>query len=403
MNVKLLSKIKHFLGYQRDADVALEVLLEKTVSYYENIISCMPGNVYWLDKDGYAVGCNQNVLDMLDMQNIDDFNGLSFEEMGARGHWSKIATDSFKQDTLDVINTGLPRLNIEEISIPRPDEKDVYFLTNRVPLLDQNQQVMGVVGISIDITARKEMETRLHEEKIKAEAANHAKTEFIMNMSHDIRTPLSGLLGMSNLLLASDLNEKPKQYVTWMKESADQLLHMLTNVLDDVSADNISSLDLSFEVFDLQTLIDEIIQLERPLIIFKKLELTTSIDPRLPKTLCSDKVKIHRILLNLVSNAVKFTNAGSIQLNVSLLSETSQEIILQFQIIDTGVGIPALCHEQVFDRFFRVSPSYKGLYAGYGLGLHIAQSYASLLRGKIYFISELNVGSTFYFDCPVKL
>jgi two-component system, OmpR family, aerobic respiration control sensor histidine kinase ArcB len=402
MKPKLLAKIKNFLGYKRDEQVPLEVLLEQTVSYYENIISCMPGNVYWIGKEGNAIGCNQNVLDMFGMTSIDEFSGLSFDEMGVIGNWSQEATESFKKDTFDVIRTGKPRLNIEEHPIPNVGNADVYFLTNRVPLLDQNDQVMGVVGISIDITARKKMESELHIEKIKAESANHAKTEFIMNMSHDIRTPLSGVLGMSNLLLEEDLKERTKQYVTWIHESSSQLLNMLTDVLDDVSADNISYLDICLSTFNVRDVVEEIIQLERPSIILKGLELIVNIADDIPELLQSDKVKIHRILLNLVSNSIKFTTKGSVQIIVKRLPTVHEkQIMLQFQVIDTGVGIPENCHAKIFERFYRVTPSYKGLYAGYGLGLHVAQAYAHLLGGNIHFTSELNIGTTFYFDVPM--
>ena len=362
----------------------------------------MPGNVYWMDKNGHAIGCNQNVLDMFAMESIDQFSGLSFQEMGVIGNWSKNAVESFKKDTLDVISTGNPRLNIEELPIPNASGKEIYYLTNRVPLLDENHEVMGVVGISIDITERKEMETALRLEKIKAEAANHAKNEFIMNMSHDIRTPLSGILGMSNLLLAEKLEPQHIKYINWVHESSEQLLKMLTDVLDDVSADNISAADVRIENFNVRDVIEEIIQLERPSMIVKGLELITDVASDIPQVLRCDHVKIHRILLNLVSNAIKFTNNGHVKILVKRKPTTDNTMcMLQFQVIDTGVGIPVSCQEKVFERFFRVSPSYKGLYEGYGLGLHIAQSYAHLLGGRIYFTSELNVGTTFYFEVPV--
>ncbi|PJD94004.1 MAG: hypothetical protein CK423_06690, partial [Legionella sp.] len=166
-----------------------QLFIEQIINYYETLLLCMPGNVYWLDNNGIAVGCNKNVLDMFGLTSIEQFKGLSFEDMAKIANWSDKTTQSFKQDTLDVIKTGVAKTQIEEPPINHSNGKLIYFLTHRVPLIDKNNRVLGVVGISVDITERKILEMQIKKAKEAAEAANLAKTEFIANMSHDIRTP----------------------------------------------------------------------------------------------------------------------------------------------------------------------------------------------------------------------
>jgi len=128
--------------------------IESTPSY-ESIIASMPGNVYWLDQNGNAIGCNNNVLKMFGFKSLAEFKGLTFEEMGKKGNWSQQATQSFKRDTLEVIRTGKAKLNIEEPAIPGADGKLIHFLTSRVPLYNHDNTIIGVIGISIDITNHK--------------------------------------------------------------------------------------------------------------------------------------------------------------------------------------------------------------------------------------------------------
>ena len=287
--------------------------------------------------------------------------------------------------------------------IIRPDGEIRWIMDNGFPLCNEEGICFGVTGIAIDITEQKLNEERLHLAKEAAEAANHAKTEFIANMSHDIRTPLTGVIGMSKTLEAEIQDPKQKKHAHFLGESGDQLLHMLNGILDVIKADNANETDMHEEPFDLRHVINDILQLERPTTIVKGLDLIIQVDDAVPPCLISDHTKIHRILLNLLGNAIKFTSKGRVEVGVKCLSQTNTHVLLQFKVADTGIGIPPELQDKVFDRFFRVAPSQKTIYTGHGVGLHIAQSYAHLLGGEIILTSEFGVGTTFYFELSLKI
>jgi CheY-like chemotaxis protein len=246
------------------------------------------------------------------------------------------------------------------------------------------------------------MEEELRQAKITSEAANHAKTEFIANMSHDIRTPLSGVVGMSKALEEHTSDPEEKQYAHWVNECGQQLLNLLNEILDVISAENINDSDLRLETFDLYKCIQDIAQLELPTIKLKKLDLNVSIQDNIPRYVVSDRTKLHRTILNLLGNSIKFTQEGFVAIGVKLVRKMTNTVRLEFSISDSGIGIPDELQPNVFDRFFRVNPSSKGMYKGHGLGLHIAQSYVELLGGKIKLKSKINQGTTFFFELTFK-
>ena len=228
----ILNTYQHVIRTEYHKNLTIENIFERIFTYYENIIACMPGNVYWLDQNGIAVGCNKNVLNMFGFKSISEFKGLTFEEMGIAGNWLPDATQSFKKDTLEVVRTGKAKLNIEEPPISHSNGQIIYFLTSRVPLFDPEGTVIGVVGISIDITERKEMEENLRLTTRKAEAASRAKSLFLANISHDIKTPITGIIGSADYLYHAIKDPDLKLRVNSIAQSGLSLLTFMNEIIE---------------------------------------------------------------------------------------------------------------------------------------------------------------------------
>jgi PAS domain S-box-containing protein len=336
----LLNKYGHLVSIPPGDIASVENAIEAIDSYYDKIISCMPGNVYWLDSNATCIGCNKNVLDMFGLTSVKQFRGLSFEEMGLLGNWTPAATQSFKNDTLEVVRTGKPRLNVEEPPIPHADGRVIYFLTSRVPVFDRNGSVIAVVGISIDITDRKEMEIALKAEKEKAELANRTKSEFIKNMSHDVKTPLSGIIGMANLLTKAVDEKQRIECAIGIEEAAQQLMTFFENCLDMSRADT-REVIFAKESFNLKNLLNQLTQLFQPSIKNKGLAFAIEYPEDIPQSFIGSSAALYRILLNLIGNAIKFTHDGSIKIFVNVSQGNPSKSMVKLAVEDTGVGIPA--------------------------------------------------------------
>lgn len=365
-------------------------------SYLNDIINNLPGAVYWKDADGHYMGCNKFVAEMAGFTSPDEMIGKTDYDLC----WHEFADEWRLLDTKVMQdNTTI----IREEFVKLANGNVIIELTFKTPLKNEHNETIGIIGTSLDITKRKEMEKALQQSQIAAEAANHAKTKFIANMSHDIRTPLTGVVGMSRLLEDNVSDPRLKQYAHWLGDSGDQLLNMLNGILDVVSADNANEDDLYEETIDIRCIVQEILQLEQPSITIKEIDLITYVDESIPACIITDGTKLHRILLNLLGNAIKFTEKGSVTLTIQHLASDENTTTLHFEVSDTGIGIPTHLQDKVFDRFFRIAPSYQGVYAGHGVGLHIAQSYAKLLGSHIQLTSIPTIGTTFSFDVSFKI
>ena len=366
--------------------------------FMDDLINQLPAAIFWKNTASVFLGCNQYFANYAGLQSPQDIIGKTDYDMP----WGQYEGSRYRNDDQVILHNKQPKLGVEE-TITLANGKVITLLTNKMPLFSKHKTVVGLFGIFQDITIRKEMELSLENAKNLAEAANQAKTEFIANMSHDIRTPLNGIIGMSQLLAEELENPLQRQHAQWMNESGLQLLNLLNGILEVVATKNVNELDLQEDSFDLQKFIQELIQLEYPTIKLKQLDLRIDIDPAIPQYIISDSTKLHRILLNLLGNAIKFTNQGHIAIEIRLLAMSNHQAHLLFRVVDTGIGIPDALQKSVFDRFFKASPSYKGVYQGQGVGLHIAQLYAHALGGTIHLISEVGIGSTFYFDLSFKM
>ncbi|MCA0403480.1 MAG: PAS domain-containing protein [Proteobacteria bacterium] len=285
---------------------------------------------------------------------------------------------------------------MERYRIIRPDGEVRWIFDSGFPLIDENGKCYGVSGVAIDVTEDHKKAEEIRVAKEIAELASHAKTEFIANMSHDIRTPLTGIIGMSKLLEDRASTVEDKQYASWVNESGEQLLKLLNGVLDILSTNHLSEEDLHQENFDLYECVNDIEKLERPALLQKGLDFEIKFETDVPQYIRSDRFKLTRILLNLIGNAIKFTEKGKITLKIK-----HEETMLEFMIEDTGIGIPKHLQKKIFEHFYRVNPNYKNTNVGYGVGLHIVEKYIKLLSGNISLKSREGKGSTFSIRVPL--
>lgn len=378
----------------KEEQIKFQSELQFAHDYYESILALMPGHVYWLDRNNVFLGCNDAQAKDACLNSRKEIVGKTNFDMP----WKDQAEELNKLNDL-VMETGIPH-TAEEYAVMAHGM--AIYISHKVPLRNKNNEIIGVLGISMEITERKKMEVALRRAKENAEVANQAKTEFIANMSHDIQTPLSGIVGMSKLMEENAHNPEQKQYARWINESGEQLLELLRGVMEIVAADNVRESDVQIELFDLYKNIQDIAHLVRPTVQMKHIQLQIEIDKNVPRRFITDSTKLHKVLLNLVGNAIKFTEHGGVIVKVNALAQENDYVQLRFSVSDTGIGIPADLQVRIFDRFFRAVPSNKGKQSGYGVGLHIAQKYVNLLGGEISLDSEVGTGSTFYFTLTLK-
>jgi len=278
---------------------------------------------------------------------------------------------------------------------------DVLF--NGSVYKDDSGIVMGVVIVARDVTAQKIFENELivaksnaeHERQI-AEEAVKAKQQFLSNMSHEIRTPMNAIIGFTKVVLKTELSEKQKEYLNAIKVSGDALIVLINDILDLAK---VNSGKMTFEQipFRMELSISAMLHLFETKIQEKNLALIIEYDPKIPEVLVGDPVRLHQIILNLVSNAVKFTAAGKITVRVHLCSEDADQATIEFAVIDTGIGIAEGKIDNIFENFQQATSGTSRLYGGTGLGLAIVKQLVEPQGGTIWVKSKINEGSTFSF------
>lgn len=387
-----LSKLKHVQEHHNSHSK----YLTENLNYLELIIAEIPVSIYWMNRDYIYLGCSNSMAKLLNLPSRYDIVGKTYTDL-----YDKKSANFYRKSDKSVMEDGIS-LSIEE-PLYQKDGTKLIYLSEKVPLHDSKGTIIGMLGISTNITERKKMEMDIRLAKEAAEAADRAKTAFMANMSHDIRTPLSGVIEMSEMLERNLENQKHKQEAHLLSMSGSQLLKMLNEILEDVRAGNTDKASIQEETFDVHQCIQGLMELEAPSITMNHLGLQCDIQESVPRYIVSDRKKIHHILLNLLGNAIKFTRMGNITIQVICLDCTKTRAHLQFSIADTGIGIPKKLQKKIFEHFFRIDPSYKGRYEGYGLGLNIVQSYVNLLGGHITLTSKEGIGTTFHFDLPCKI
>lgn len=361
------------------------------IFYLKHVVSKLPGSIYWKNKNGTYLGCNDFVLDMAGMK---DVVGKTDYDMP----WKEYADQISNTD--EAIMETNKSIELEE-NPTLSNGQEVIMLTHKAPLKDEKGNTVGILGISVDITERKKLEAALKEEKERAESANKAKSEFLENMRHDIRTPLTGITGFASIIRDEVTDPKIKEYVDNLTASSFALLDLLNEILEVIKI-NSGDIPLLKKKFDFNKRLLDVINLNKAKASYKHIDLIFDADKNIPLYLIGDSTRIHRIVLELVANALNFTDKGSVKLTSQLAKNNERGVIVKIIIEDTGIGIAPDQQQEIFMQFKRLSPAYKGIYKGAGLGLTIVKQFLDEIEGEIYVESEVGIGTKFTCLIPLK-
>jgi PAS domain S-box-containing protein len=298
-----------------------------------------------------------------------------------------------------VIATG----HAESIEYSIPIGPDVRWFLGRVsPIQSSDSAAKTVCMAARDITPRKQAEDDLLAAKEAAEAASQAKSEFLANISHEFRTPMNGILGMTELILDMEINPEQREYLEMVKTSADSLLHLLSDILD-FSKVEAGKLELVDHEFTLAPSLAETLQVMRFRARQKGIELDWRVEANVPDRVIGDASRLRQVLVNLVGNAIKFTERGKVLVQVESQEQGGGRVILHFRVTDSGIGIAKEKQSMIFEAFTQADSSTTRNYGGTGLGLAITTRLVTLMAGRLWVESEWGQGSTFHFTVTFGL
>jgi PAS domain S-box-containing protein len=373
-------KIEEQLAYERDL---LRALLDN-----------IPDRIYFKDVESRFLRCSKSMAERLGLAEPGEVIGKTDFNF----HTQELAQEFF-QDEQRILLTGQPLINKLERQFDKHGQ-EMWASVTKVPIYNTHGTVTGIIGISRDVTQLKLAEAALEHARDVALESARFKSEFLANMSHEIRTPMNAITGMTGLLLDTQLTPEQQEFVATIRGSTEALLSIINDILD---FSKIEAGKLSLEVidFELRDAVESTVEMLAEQAQKKNLDLNCWFAADVPNCLRGDPGRIRQVLANLLTNAVKFTARGDVFLSVAKVRETADEVVLRFEVKDTGVGISPEALNRIFKAFIQADGSTTRKYGGTGLGLTISKQLVEMMRGEIGVESKLGEGSLFWFQIPL--
>ncbi|HTB20771.1 MAG TPA: response regulator [Bryobacteraceae bacterium] len=367
--------------------VEAETALRQSEEVFRTLCAAAPIGVFRTDENGVGIYSNDR---------LKEIHGLDMDEINADPSMKVHPDDVEKVVANRRANMARGERFSEQFRYLKPNGEVVWVTLEGGPIRGSDGRLQGYVGVMEDITVLREAHEQMREAKEAADAASRAKSEFLANMSHEIRTPMNGIIGMTELALDTELEPSQREYLNAVKYSADSLLTVINDILD-FSKIEVGKLSLDPIEFNLRDHLGQAMKILAARAHEKGLELACFVPPELPDFVVGDPVRLRQVILNLIGNAIKFTEKGEVVLRVEQESNQTGGMSLHFAISDTGIGIPADKQQLIFEPFAQADTSTTRRYGGTGLGLSICSRLIGMMNGRIWLESEVGRGSTFHF------
>ena len=363
---------------------------ERTHNLVNEVIDNIPAFISYIDKDEKYQFVNDYAINFMDSPG-GDIEGKSLKQVHQKNY-------DAVHEVAEKALAGEEAIVDLKMTTPGGGEIFLYGLTR--PDIDENGEVKGFYLIAQNITDLKKAQKKSAEARRQAEQANKAKSDFLANMSHEIRTPMNGIIGLTNLLQKTDLDEKQAKYVSMIADSGNLLLKIISDVLD-LSKIESQKIYLDYQDFNLCERLSNIYERFREQAENKNIRMIFERDESLPCMVVGDPDRLEQIINNLIGNALKYTKEGEVRFDVSHTQESEGKSRVSFKVTDTGMGIPKDRQADLFEKFTQVRDRKKEDIEGTGLGLAIAKSLVEAMDGTIGFESEEDKGSCFWFEIPL--
>jgi PAS domain S-box-containing protein len=370
----------------------LDRRMAATEARYQRFFARSLAGIYRANLNGAVIDCNAAFAHILGYDTREECLGRAMSD-----HY---ASDEDRRAFVARLLAEKDLSDFESLVLDRHG-RPVWILET-ASLVEDGRSANVVEGTILDITQRKDAEVALRAAMQAAEEANRAKSEFLANMSHEIRTPMNGIVGMTELTLGTDLTAEQREYLETARSSADALLGIINDILD-FSKIEARKLDIDTIDFDPRYTIDDMLRTLAPRAHDKGLELACEISPDVPSGLGGDPSRLRQILVNLIGNAVKFTQEGEVVVRVDCAPRDDQRVDVTFSVSDTGIGIPADKHAAIFDPFTQADATTTRRFGGTGLGLTISSRLSTLMGGSIRMESEPGRGTQFHVTLPFEV